>query len=120
MKALAKEFKEFISKGNVVEMAVGIIIGSSFTSIVDSIVNGLISPLIGVICGGIDFSSLNITVGEAVFGIGEVINAIIKFLLTALVLFFILKGFNKLNAKLDSMEKKAGIKEDDKAEAKTE
>ena len=99
MKGFAKEFKEFISKGNVMSMAVGIIIGGAFTAIVNSIVENLISPLIGIICGGIDFSGLAVTVGEASFGIGAVINAIITFLLTALVLFFILKAFNKFNEK---------------------
>ena len=106
MKGFAKEFKEFISKGDVMSMAVGIIIGGAFTAIVNSIVENLISPLIGIICGGIDFSGLAVTVGEASFGIGAVINAIITFLLTALVLFFILKAFNKFNEKAAAMAAK--------------
>lgn len=114
MKGFAKEFKEFVSKGNVMSMAVGIIIGGAFTAIVNSIVENLISPLIGIICGGIDFSGLAVTVGEASFGIGAVINAIITFLLTALVLFFILKAFNKFN------EKAAKKKEEAAAEAPAE
>ena len=106
MKALAKEFKEFISKGDVMSMAVGIIIGGAFTAIVNSIVENLISPLIGMICGGIDFSGLVVKVGEASFGIGAVINSIITFLLTALLLFFILKAFNKMNEKAAAMAAK--------------
>ena len=106
MKALAKEFKEFISKGDVMSMAVGIIIGGAFTAIVNSIVENLISPLIGMICGGIDFSGLVVKVGEASFGIGAVINSIITFLLTALVLFFILKGFNRFNEKTAALASK--------------
>ena len=106
MKALAKEFKEFISKGDVMSMAVGIIIGGAFTAIVNSIVENLISPLIGIICGGIDFSALVVKVGEASFGIGAVINSIITFLLTALVLFFILKAFNAMNEKTAALAAK--------------
>lgn len=106
MKAFMKEFKEFITKGDVMSMAVGIIIGGAFTAIVNSVVENLISPIIGMICGGIDFSSLSITVGEASLGVGAVINSIITFLLTALVLFFILKGFNGLRAQADKLGKK--------------
>lgn len=97
MKSFFKEFKEFINKGDVVSMAVGIIIGGAFTTIVNSIVEQILSPLIGVICGGIDFASFSLKVGEASFGVGVVINAIITFILTALVLFWVVKGVNKLN-----------------------
>ena len=99
MKGFAKEFKEFIAKGDVISMAVGIIIGGAFQNIVNSIVNDLINPLLGLICGGIDFSTLSFGVGEAQFAIGNVINAAIKFLLTALVLFFIMKAYNKMAEK---------------------
>lgn len=99
MKGFAKEFKEFIAKGDVISMAVGIIIGGAFQNIVNSIVNDLINPLLGLICGGIDFSTLSFGVGEAQFAIGNVINAVIKFLLTALVLFFIMKAYNKMAEK---------------------
>ena len=121
MKALAKEFKEFISKGDVMSMAVGIIIGGAFTAIVNSIVENLISPLIGIICGGIDFSALVVKVGEASFGIGAVINSIITFLLTALVLFFILKAFNAMNEKTAALASKLdGPKEEAEPEAPAE
>ena len=121
MKALAKEFKEFISKGDVMSMAVGIIIGGAFTAIVNSIVENLISPLIGIICGGIDFSALVVKVGEASFGIGAVINSIITFLLTALVLFFILKAFNAMNEKTAALAAKLdGPKEEAEPEAPEE
>ncbi len=106
MKGLWKEFKEFINKGNALSMAVGIILGGAFTAIVTAIVENLITPLIGVICGGIDFSALSIKVGEASFGIGAVISAIITFLATALVLFFILRGVNKAQAAAEKMKKK--------------
>jgi len=116
MSSFAKEFKEFISKGNVVSMAVGIIIGGSFTSIVNSVVDQIITPLLGIICGGVDFTSLAFTVGEASFGYGIVINNIINFLLTALVLFWIVKGMNRLQADTEKMAQKFAKK--DEAEEK--
>lgn len=106
MKGLWKEFKEFINKGNALSMAVGIILGGAFTAIVTAIVDNLIAPLLGVICGGIDFSALSVKVGEASFGIGAVISAIITFIATALVLFFILKGVNKAQAAAEKLKKK--------------
>jgi len=96
MKEFVQEFKEFISKGNVITMAVGIIIGSAFTAIVNSLVNDIITPLIGVILGGMDFSGMVLTVGKESLLIGSFINAIISFLLTALVLFMIVKTFNRI------------------------
>ena len=101
MKAFFEEFRQFISKGNVVSMAVGIIIGGAFTSIVNNVVTYLITPLIGIICGGIDFTSFEIKVGEAVFGVGIVINSIITFLMTAFVLFIIVKESNKISEKMN-------------------
>ncbi len=90
-----KEFKEFIAKGNVMNMAVGIIIGGAFTSIVSSLVEDVIGPIIGMITGGIDFSALSVKVGNAELLVGKFIQAIITFLITAFVLFLIIKAFNK-------------------------
>ena len=90
-----KEFKEFIAKGNVMNMAVGIIIGGAFTSIVSSLVEDVIGPIIGMITGGIDFSALSVQVGNAELLVGKFIQAIITFLITAFVLFLIIKAFNK-------------------------
>lgn len=95
MKSFMKEFKEFISKGNVMDMAIGIIIGGAFTAIVTALVDSIITPLIGVICGGIDFAKWGVQVGEATIMFGALIDAIIKFLLIALVLFSIIKALNK-------------------------
>ncbi len=117
MKKFFEEFKAFISKGNVISMAIGIIIGGAFTAIVNSVVEQLISPLIGLICGGIDFSGLAVKVGEASFGFGAVINAVITFLLTALVLFFIMKAFNKFEEESKKLLKK---KEEEEAPADPE
>ncbi|MBO5994162.1 MAG: large conductance mechanosensitive channel protein MscL [Firmicutes bacterium] len=95
MKKFMTEFKEFIAKGNVMTMAVGIIIGGAFTAIINSVVADIISPIIGLILGGVDFSTISFGIGDAQIMIGNLINAIITFILTAVVLFFIIKAFNK-------------------------
>lgn len=86
------EFKTFIMRGNVLDMAVGVVIGSAFTAIVTSVVENLLTPMIALILGKTDFSG--ITVGP--FGIGAVINAIVTFLITAFVVFWIVKAVNRL------------------------
>jgi len=99
-KGIVKEFKEFISKGNVMDMAVGIIIGSAFTAIVTSLVNDIAMPFIAKITGGISFDQLNIVLGEGeeapVVAIGSFILAVVNFLLIAIVVFALIKGINKL------------------------
>ena len=95
MGGFMKEFKEFIARGNVMNMAVGIIIGGAFGAIITALVDNVIGPLIGMAIGGIDFSKLAITVGSAQLMIGAFIQAIINFLITAFVLFCIIKAFNK-------------------------
>lgn len=104
MKKFMEEFKEFISRGNVMNMAVGIIIGGAFTAIVSSLVGDVIGPIIGMILGGIDFSGLAITVGSAELLIGNFIQAIISFFLTALVVFFMMKAFNSFQKKEEEPE----------------
>ena len=101
------EFKEFISKGNVLDMAVGVIIASAFGKISTSLVNDVFMPFIGWLFGGIDLSQLNITLREAVMdgetvvseavviGIGTFISTIIDFVIVAFVVFLIVKAFNK-------------------------
>jgi large conductance mechanosensitive channel len=92
-----KEFREFITRGNVIDLAVAVIIGLAFTVIINAIVSGLITPLIGMI-GGNDFSDLDFTINGSTFEYGEVINAVIQFLLiAAAVFFFIVKPINMLN-----------------------
>ncbi|MBQ6359606.1 MAG: large-conductance mechanosensitive channel protein MscL [Lachnospiraceae bacterium] len=95
MGGFMKEFKEFIARGNVMNMAVGIIIGGAFGAIITALVDNVIGPIIGMAIGGIDFSKLAITVGSAQLMIGAFIQAIINFLITAFVLFCIIKAFNK-------------------------
>ena len=102
-----KEFKEFIMRGNVMDLAVGVIIGGAFSAIVTSLVDDVIGPIIGMICGGIDFSHLAITVGSAQLMIGNFIQAIINFLIVALVIFSIVKAFNKANSLAKKPEEEA-------------
>ena len=102
MKAFFNEFKEFISKGNVMSMAVGIIVGTAFTAIVTSLNQDIITPLLGLILGQIDFTSLSLTVGNASVTYGNFIQAIITFLITAFTLFLILKAFNRMTAKKEA------------------
>ena len=106
MKGFIKEFKEFISQGNVMTMAVGIIIGGAFTAIITSVVEDIIGPLIGLIIGGLDFSSISVGVGDAQIMFGNFIQAVINFLITAFVLFLIIKSFNKMKEKADALRKK--------------
>ena len=98
-KGFVAEFKAFIARGNVLDMAVGIIIGSAFTAIVTSLVNDIIMPIVGVIIGGIDFSGLKVAVGSAAINYGVFIQAIINFLLIALTVFIIIKALSKVKRK---------------------
>ncbi len=101
-----KEFKEFALKGNVMDLAVGVIIGGAFQAIVSSLVDDIISPVIGCI-GGTDFSNYAINIGEASIRYGAFITAIINFLIMAVVIFFLIKGINKITALGAKKEKKA-------------
>lgn len=96
---MLKEFKEFILRGNAMEMSVGIIIGAAFTAIVNSIVNNLIDPLIGAVTNGTDFSALTFKIGEATIRYGSFLNDIINFILTGFVVFLIVKAVNRLSTK---------------------
>lgn len=99
MKKFFEEFKKFAVKGNAFDMAVGVIIGGAFTSIVNSLVKDIFTPLIGVVTGGIDFSGLIITVGESQILVGNFINAIISFLLVSISVFMLVKFMNMLKKK---------------------
>lgn len=95
---MIKEFKQFISRGNVVELSVGIIIGSAFNSIVNSMVNDILMPLIGLICGGINFTNLSVTIGDASIKYGMFIQNVLNFLIVAYALFILVKALNKLSS----------------------
>lgn len=96
MKKTLQEFKEFISRGNVMDMAVGVIIGSAFTAIVNSLVKNLTNPLIGIFLGKIDLSNLVFSFGDAHFRYGAFLNSVINFLIIAFVVFLLVKFVNKL------------------------
>ena len=104
---MIKEFKEFISKGNVMDMAVGIIIGGAFTAIVTALVDSILMPIIGSISGGKSVADMSVMVGNAAIGYGAFIQAIIDFLLIAWVLFMIIKALNKAKAKLEAEKAEA-------------
>ena len=93
---MLNEFKTFIMRGNVMDLAVGIIMGAAFTAIVTSMVDDLVNPLLGLFIGGIDFSTISFGIGEAQFMIGNFINAVIKFVVIAWVVFLLVKGMNTL------------------------
>jgi large conductance mechanosensitive channel len=92
-----KEFQKFIMRGNVLDLAVGVIIGGAFGAIVASLVNDILMPLIGLILGGIDFSAMAFTVGTATVAYGKFIQAIINFLIIGFVIFQIVQIANRLN-----------------------
>ena len=103
MKNFVEEFKKFIARGNVMDMAVGVIIGGAFTAIVNSLVNDVMMPVLSLITGGLDFSKLCIVLGEgegaATLNYGAFVAAIINFLLIALVIFMLIKTINKFTKK---------------------
>ena len=104
MKKIIGEFKEFISKGNVLDLAVGVIIGSAFQKIVTSLVNDILMPFLGLITGGHDFTSLTLKFKDATINYGLFIQNIIDFLLMAFCIFIIVKIFNTLKSSLDKKE----------------
>lgn len=118
-KGFFAEFKEFISRGNVLDMAVGVIIATAFGKITTSLVNDMFMPLIGWLIGEIDLSTLNITLSPeklaadgtvakeaVVIGIGTFVSAVIDFVLVALVVFIMIKAFNAAKDKAESLKKK--------------
>lgn len=115
LKKEADEFKKFISRGSVVDMAIGVIIGGAFGKIVSSLVNDIIMPLVGVILGGLDFSSLSIKVGDASIKYGSFIQSVVDFLIITLCIFTMLQILNSLKEKAD---KKLGHKKEEEEKSK--
>lgn len=124
-----KEFKTFISQGNVMDLAVGVVIGAAFSAIVTSLVNDIIMPLVSLIGGGADFSSLSITIPNffggdtaAVIRYGNFIQNIVNFLIIAFSLFVVIKAINHMNDRAKAAAKKAsaklGLEEEKKEEEK--
>lgn len=94
--SMLKEFKEFAIKGNVVDLAVGIVIGAAFGKIVSSLVGDVIMPIVGWLAGGIDFSGLAVTVGEASVKYGKFIQSAVDFVIIAAAIFLVVKGINRM------------------------
>lgn len=108
VKGILGEFKEFISKGNVLDMAVGLIIGSAFTAIVTSLVDDILMPFIGMILAGVNFNSLGVTIpwgNKPFLAIGSFLNAVITFLLTAVCVFILVKVMNAFRRKKEDKPK---------------
>jgi large conductance mechanosensitive channel len=93
---MLKEFRDFIAKGNVLDLAVAVIIGLAFGAIVTSLVGDIIMPLVGIVIGGIDFSSMMVQVGTAQVKYGSFIQAVVNFLIIAFVVFLIVRSINKV------------------------
>ncbi len=93
---MLSEFKKFILRGNVIDLAVAVVIGAAFGAIVTSLTQDIIMPIVGMLLGGLDFSSLSVTVGSAVLAYGKFIQAIVNFLIIGFALFLIVKAINKM------------------------
>ena len=99
---MLKEFREFITRGSVIPLAIGVIMGAAFTGIVTSLVNDMFMPFVGALIGGIHFEGLAFTIGEASINYGKFIHAVVNFILVAIVIFFLLRS-------IVAMEKKLGM-----------
>lgn len=113
MKKFFNEFKSFISKGNVLDLAIAVVIGNTFNAIVTSLVNDIIMPLVGILIGGIHFDALKITVGSSSIMIGAFIQNIVNFLIVAFTIFVVVKLFNKLSRKDTNKKVEPPKKSDD-------
>ena len=99
-------FKEFISKGNVIDLAVGVIIGGAFGKIVSSLVDNILMPIIGILLGGVDFTSLSVKIKDATITYGNFIQNVIDFLIIALCVYILISIINKITSKIKKEEEK--------------
>lgn|SRR5699024_4745380 len=99
MKAFIREFKTFLNRGNVLDLAVGVIIGGAFKSITDSLTNDILMPLLGLLVNRVSFSDLTLTLGSATIAYGSFIEAVLNFIIMAFAVFCIVKAFNRLHRK---------------------
>lgn len=106
-KGIFSDFKDFISQGDVLDLAVGVIIGGAFGKIVSSLVNDIIMPIIGVIIGGVDFTGLKAEIGEATITYGVFIQNVLDFLIVALCIFFFVRGIEKMKKRMEERFKKS-------------
>jgi large conductance mechanosensitive channel len=105
--SIVKEFKAFAMKGNVVDLAVGVIIGGAFGKIVTSLVNDVIMPLFGVLLGKVDFSTLSFSIGSSVIKYGAFLQSVVDFVIVAFCIFIMVKQINKLHRKPEPASPKA-------------
>ncbi|MBQ6392700.1 MAG: large-conductance mechanosensitive channel protein MscL [Eubacterium sp.] len=113
MKKFFAEFKDFAMRGNVMDMAVGVIIGGAFGKIITSLVDDVLMPIIGMIIGGVDFTSLSAKIGEASINYGNFIQNIIDFIIVAFCIFIMIKAINAATTKLKGEEEE--VKEEEPA-----
>ena len=106
-KGIFSDFKDFISQGDVLDLAVGVIIGGAFGKIVSSLVNDIIMPIIGVLIGGVDFTGLKAEIGEATITYGVFIQNILDFLIVALCIFFFVRGIERMKKRMEDAFKKS-------------
>ena len=99
MKAFIREFKTFLNRGNVLDLAVGVIIGGAFKSITDSLTNDILMPLLGLLVNRVSFSDLTLTLGSATIAYGSFLEAVLNFIIMAFAVFCIVKAFNRLHRK---------------------
>ena len=99
MKAFIREFKTFLNRGNVLGLAVGVIIGGAFKSITDSLTNDILMPLLGLLVNRVSFSDLTLTLGSATIAYGSFLEAVLNFIIMAFAVFCIVKAFNRLHRK---------------------
>ncbi|KKT78161.1 MAG: Large-conductance mechanosensitive channel [Parcubacteria group bacterium GW2011_GWF2_44_8] len=99
MKNFVKEFKAFAMRGNVVDLAVAVVIGAAFGKIVSSLVENIVTPLIGVLLGGVDFSGLSFTIGESIIKYGVFLQSIFDFMVIAFAIFMVIKALSRLKNK---------------------
>ncbi len=101
MKKFLQEFKEFAMRGNVIDLAVGVIVGGAFSNITTSLINDIIMPLLGIITNSISFADLSLSIGGAVVTYGNFIQAVLNFIIMAFVVFLMVKAINRLHKKKD-------------------
>ena len=102
MKTFIAEFKTFIARGNVMDMAVGVIVGGAFKAIADSLTNDILMPLLGIVVGKVSFADLVLTVGEAQIAYGNFLQAILNFLIMAFAVFCLIKAVNRFHHKKET------------------
>jgi large conductance mechanosensitive channel len=108
---MLKEFRAFLQQGNVIDLAMAVIIGGAFGAIINSLVDDIFMPVIGILIGGIDFSGLSLQVGEAVILFGNFIQAIINFVIIASAVFLVIRSYNQLRREEQSAPPKPSAEE---------